>query len=246
MLVIGLNPTLEALEFNPKSIQKIIILNTVSGTKLSRIMKLANAKKIPIERASKENFEKVFDSTNKSEGISQGVAAFADDFEYYDFQPLMEEIAEQKQVLFVILDEIQDPHNFGAIIRTSAAAGVDAILVSEKNSAKVNHTVVKTSAGATNHIKICMLSNIYKAISALKENGFKLYGTETKSKVDLYNCVFEPRSAIVFGNEGKGIRKNISSLCDELISIPIYGKVESLNVSVSAGIILYELTRRRK
>ena len=143
------------------------------------------------------------------------------------------------------MDEIQDPHNLGAIIRTSAAAGADGIILTEKNTAKVNHTVIKASAGAVNHIDIVQSRNIYKTIETLKEADFIVLGTSLNTKTSLYDYDFKGKYAVVLGNEGEGIRKNILKLCDGLFKIPLAGKMESLNVSVSAGVILYEALRQR-
>jgi len=145
----------------------------------------------------------------------------------------------------IVLDEIQDPHNLGAIIRTAVAAGADAIVVSEKNSAKINHTVIKTSSGATNYIKICLQNNIYNAINRLKESNFRVIGTSLNADNLHYDFDYTSHSAIILGNEGEGLRKNILKMCDSIIKIPIIGKIDSLNVSVSAGIILYEILRRK-
>ena len=157
----------------------------------------------------------------------------------------MNHLESKKHALLVILDEVQDPHNLGAIIRTSAAAGADAVIVSEKNSAKVTHTVIKSSAGAVNFIPIVLSRNIYKTISALKEGGFKIIGTDSKAGKALFQYRFPPHSAVVFGSEGYGIRTNIRKLCDELIKIPLTQNVQSLNVSVAAGIVLYEVGRQK-
>src|SRR5439155_16749725 len=116
--------------------------------------------------------------------------------------------------------------------------------VSEKNSAKVNHTVIKTSSGATNYIKISMQNNIYNAIERLKESNFKVTGTSLNAENLHYDYDFTSHCAIVLGNEGEGLRKNILKMCEELIRIPILGKIDSLNVSVSAGVILYEILRQ--
>ncbi len=244
MLIIGRNPILEALRHSPDSIKKIIIFDNPTDNKINKILGIAEKKNIGVERVSKNNFEKLFDEKNKSEGISQGIIAEAEDFMYADFDRTLTELKDKKQSVVLILDEIQDPHNLGAIIRTASASGADAIIISEKNSAKINHTVIKTSSGAVNYIKICLQSNIYKAIKRLKESNFKVTGTVLNSPDIHYDFDYGSHCAIVFGNEGEGLRKNISSLCDALIKIPVSSKINSLNVSVSAGVILYEILRQ--
>ena len=244
MIIIGRNPILETLKKNPKSVKKIVLLDTMQDEKILRILALADKYKIFNEKYVKNKFEKLFDEKNKSDGISQGIIAEVEDCVYADFEAVLSDLKDKKQAIVIVLDEIQDPHNLGAIIRTAVAAGADAIVVSEKNSAKVNHTVIKTSSGATNYIKICMQSNIYNAIERLKESGFKVTGTSLNADAIHYDYDYTSHCAIVLGNEGEGLRKNILKMCEELIQIPILGKIDSLNVSVSAGVILYEILRQ--
>jgi len=242
-LIIGRNPVLEALRFNSKSIEKISILQGLTDKKIKQIEEEAKQKNITIEFLPKHVFQKLFDDTNKSEGISQGIIAVTEEFNYSSIDDIL---ADNKPITtLLILDEIQDPHNLGAIVRTASAAGIEGILITEKNSAKVNHTVVKTSSGAVNHIKIALIENIYETIDMLKSKGFVIIGSDNNGKTHLYEFNFPEKNVIIFGNEGEGIRKNIIKLCDRVINIPIRGKIESLNVSVSAGIILYELLRQR-
>src|SRR5258706_4979327 len=158
MLIIGRNPILETLKKNPKSVKKIVLLDTMQDEKILRILAIADKYKIFHEKYVKNKFEKLFDEKNKSDGISQGIIAEVKDFIYADFDKVIADLKDKKEAVVLVLDEIQDPHNLGAIIRTAVASGADAIVVSEKNSAKVNHTVFKTSSGAINYIKICLQS----------------------------------------------------------------------------------------
>jgi 23S rRNA (guanosine2251-2'-O)-methyltransferase len=147
----------------------------------------------------------------------------------------------------VALDEIQDPHNLGAIIRCCAATGVSSVLLTEKNTAKVNHTVIKTSSGATNHVSISLVKNIYEAIHELKSLSFNIVGTSLNADVSHFDYRFNSKTVLLLGNEGLGLRKNIIKLCDNIIRIPILSKrIDSLNVSVAAGVILYEIIRQAK
>ncbi len=246
MFVIGRNPVAETLKFNPHSIKKIVLLEGLSDNKIKEIIRFAGRNNIRVELKNKKDFEKILDKKDKSEGVSQGVIAEVTEFKYSDINSILEKVKPKNDVLLLILDEIQDPHNLGAIIRTAAAAGTDGIILTEKNTAKVNHTVIKASAGAVNHIDIVQSRNIYKTIEALKEDNFIVLGTSLNTKVSLYDMLFKGKYAIVLGNEGEGIRKNILKLCDELFKIPLSGKIESLNVSVSAGVILYEVLRQRR
>lgn len=245
MLVIGRNPVFETLRFSPETINKIVFLIGLTDSKITELERTAKLKNITVEKLSKEQFEKLFDKKDKSEGISQGVFADVKEFEYAKTTEILKFAENIAAVTLVILDEVQDPHNFGAIIRTAAAAGAAGIIISDKNSVKVNHTVIKASSGTTNHIKISKESNIYKTIAVLKESGYKIIGTMLKNTQDLYKFSFPDKCAVVFGGEGSGLRKNIINLCDEIIKIPMSGKIESLNVSVSAGIVLFEILRQR-
>ncbi|KXK56689.1 MAG: TrmH family rRNA methyltransferase [Chlorobi bacterium OLB5] len=245
MLVIGRNPVFETLKNSPESINKIVFLNGLTDNKITELERTAKLKNITVEKLSKEQFEVLFDKKDKSEGISQGVFAEVKDFEYSKTTEILKFAENNDTVTLVILDEVQDPHNFGAIIRTAAAAGALGIIISDKNSVKVNHTVIKTSSGATNHIKISKEPNIYKTIAVLKESGYKIIGTMLKNSDDIYNYRFPEKCAVVFGGEGSGLRKNIINLCDAVVKIPMSGKIESLNVSVSAGVVLFEILRQR-
>ncbi|MGA2669127.1 MAG: 23S rRNA (guanosine(2251)-2'-O)-methyltransferase RlmB [Ignavibacteria bacterium] len=245
MFIIGRNPIIEALRFNPSGIKRILILENPADKKIKEIIKYAEKYDIVIERNTKIEFEKYFDKKNKSEGISQGIAAEVSEFKYSSLNEVMDEISSKENPLIIILDEIQDPHNLGAIIRTGAASGADAVIISEKNSAGVNHTVIKSSSGAVNYIKIVQSNNIYKTILYLKENSYRIIGTSLKASKTHYDLDYSGRISVMFGNEGEGLRKNLLKLCDELIKIPINSKIESLNVSVAAGVILFEALRQR-
>ena len=242
-LIIGRNPVLEALKFDPQSIEKISILLGLTDKKIKLIEHEAKRKNIIIEYLGKPLFQKLFDQTNKSEGISQGIIAVTGEFKYTSLEDILTE--NKTKSALILLDEIHDPHNLGAIIRTAAAGGIDAVIITEKNSAKVNHTVIKTSSGAVNFIKIALIQNIYKTIEFLKKEGYTVIGADNNSESDVYKYNFPGKSVLIFGNEGEGIRKNIIKLCDKTLKIPVSGKIESLNVSVSAGIIIFELLRQK-
>ncbi|MBZ0202415.1 MAG: 23S rRNA (guanosine(2251)-2'-O)-methyltransferase RlmB [Ignavibacteria bacterium] len=246
MLVIGRNPVNEVLKFNPASIKRIIMLDSLTDSKLKELIHKAESKNILVDKLSKIEFIKLIDPKDKSDGISQGIVAEVEDFTYSKTTEILKSLNDAETGTLIILDEVQDPHNFGAIIRTAVCAGADGIVISDKNSVKVNHTVVKSSSGATNYIKISKEPNIYKTIEVIKDSGYKIIGTVLRSSVELFNFTFPQKCALVLGSEGEGLRKNIINLCDHLVTIPLNGKIDSLNVSVSAGIILYEILRQRK
>ncbi|RPI13401.1 MAG: 23S rRNA (guanosine(2251)-2'-O)-methyltransferase RlmB [Ignavibacteriae bacterium] len=245
MLIVGRNPVIEAIKFNPHSIKKIIVLNNLSDNKLIEIIKTAEKNSITVEKKNKIEFEKIFDKRDKSKGISQGIAAETEEFAYANYNKTLTNLKNKEKATVVLLDEIQDPHNLGAIIRTSVAAGADAIFITEKNSAKVNHTVIKTSSGAANYIDIVQVNSIYQAIQDLNNAGLEVIGTSLNAKSYHSGYKFANKTAIVLGNEAIGLRKNVLKLCDNVIKIQIIGRIDSLNVSVAAGVLLYEILRQR-
>jgi len=163
------------------------------------------------------------------------------DYQYHNIK----EISDEEEVV-LILDHIEDPHNFGAIIRTCEAAGISTIIIPQDRQVPVNSTVMKTSAGTLNNVKIVMVSNIVNAIEELKKNGFWVVGTTLEDSQDYREIDYSSKIALVMGNEGKGISNLVVKKCDFLAKIPMYGKTNSLNVSVATGIMIYEVIRNRK
>jgi 23S rRNA (guanosine2251-2'-O)-methyltransferase len=145
-----------------------------------------------------------------------------------------------------LLDSVQDPHNLGAIIRSAEAAGVDGIILTTDKSASVNETVEKTSAGAVSNIKICRVTNLNRTIQELKDEGYWIYGSQLEGAQQHTKLDYKNPIALILGNEEKGIRRLVAENCDFLVKIPMKGKTESLNVSVAAGILLFEINRQRE
>ena len=146
----------------------------------------------------------------------------------------------------VILDHLEDPHNLGAIIRTSEAAGVDAIIIPKDRQVQVNSTVMKTSAGALTNMEVISVSNIVNAMDKLKKMGFWIVGTALEESIDYRDIDYQGKIALVIGNEGKGISNIVRKSCDFVAKIPMYGEINSLNASVASGIMIYEVVRNRK
>ena len=175
----------------------------------------------------------------KYKGNHQGIVLDIEDYKYYSLDDVY------NSNFVVILDHLEDPHNFGAIIRTCEAAGVDYIIIPKKRSVEVNSTVMKVSAGALNNMKIVEVSNLSNAIDKLKDKGFWIYATDMDG-IDYTSVEYDPKTVLVIGAEGNGISKLISEKSDFIISIPMKGKINSLNASVAAGITIYEVLRQRK
>ena len=176
-------------------------------------------------------------------GLHQGIIAQVDDYKTYDLKEITNSI-NKEYPLVVMLDHIEDPHNFGAIIRTSEALGVDAIIIPEDRSVGINSTVIKTSVGAIENIKIIKVTNLVNAIKYLKDRGYWIIGTDMSS-TSISDIDYKMPICLVIGNEGKGISRIVRENCDYIASIPMTGKVNSLNASVAAGIIIYEIINKR-
>ncbi len=170
-------------------------------------------------------------------GNHQGIAADINDYIYLPFSEVL------KKETIVMLDHLEDPHNFGSIIRTCECAGINTIIIPKDRSVNVNETVMRISSGALSYVEVCMVSNLNNAIKTLKENGFFIYGADMDGR-DYKSITYSKKVCLIIGNEGKGIKENTLKNCDEVISIPMRGKINSLNASVSAGILIYHIMER--
>lgn len=226
MIVYGKNVAKEVID-SKKRINKVIISDKFSDKEI--LSKLNGIKK---EVCDSRKLDEMF------KGNHQGIALDIEDYKYSELTEVL------NSNFIVMLDHLEDPHNFGAIIRTCEAAGVDAIVIPKNRSVEVNSTVMKVSAGALNNVKIVEVTNLVNAIKKLKDNGFWVYGTdmdgETYTKVS-----YDSKTVLVIGAEGNGISKLVSENCDFMIKIPMIGKINSLNASVAAGIVIYEVFRQR-
>jgi 23S rRNA (guanosine2251-2'-O)-methyltransferase len=232
-LLAGIHPVREALRAQ-HSLDKILIAKGVSGPRIQEIVDLARAASVPVRFEARETLDRA------GKGAShQGVLAFGSAHTYSELEPLLE-----GSRLLVLLDGVEDPHNLGAIIRTAHAAGADAVVVPERRSAPLTETVDRAASGALEYLPVARVVNIARALDHLKERGFWIYGVDERG-AELYDRVaFNTPSAIVLGGEGKGLHQNVQKHCDVLLRIPMAGKIASLNVSVAAGIVLFEWRRR--
>nr|WP_307775396.1 23S rRNA (guanosine(2251)-2'-O)-methyltransferase RlmB [uncultured Cetobacterium sp.] len=230
--VIGINPVIELLQNKTTNIEKIEIFKGAREEKLGKLKSLASARNI-----------KIF-SVGKKEENSQGVVAYISDYDYYvEMGEFLEKIAKDEKSIVLILDGVQDPRNFGAIIRSAEIFGVKGIIIPERNSVKINETVIKTSTGAIEHVDIVKVTNVSDAISKLKKLDFWVYGAEGSGTKYYHEEKYPNKTALVLGSEGDGIRKKVKENCDILVKIPMHGKINSLNVSVAGGIILSEIAK---
>lgn len=236
MIISGKNSVFEAIK-SGITINRIWFLQ---GTKLNDdIIALAKQNKIRFEFADKQMLD-------KKSPHNQGVVAEVVDFEYSEVEDILL-VAKNKQedAFILILDGIEDPHNFGAIIRSAECAGVHGIIIPKHRQVPVNDTVVKTSAGAISNMKIAKVTNINQTIDALKEEGIWVFGLEAKGE-NAYKTNLKGAIALVVGSEGYGISALTVKKCDGIISFPLKGKVNSLNASVASGIAVYEVLRQRQ
>jgi len=237
--IYGRNPVEELLKTNPEQIEKIFLRKGIKKHSLSYILTAASDNRIPVADVPGS---KLFDMVGRVN--DQGIVAAVSQAEYTEFEDWLETVQPDADTAILLLDEIEDPHNFGAILRTAAAAGISAVIVAKHRQAPVNATVFKTSAGTAGRIPIVRAVNLNQAILTLKENSFWIAGLDMDGDL-LWDQNFDMPMAFVIGNEGRGLRKKTSEHCDFLLSIPMQNRVESLNASVSAALVCYEWRRQR-
>lgn len=230
MLVYGKNVVNEILDNNTK-IYKVFLDNKFNDEVLLNKINKRNLKKFHID---KNKLDKMCNNS-----VNQGIALDIEDYKYYDIKDILEDINSN---FVVMLDSIEDPHNFGAIIRTCECAGVNYIIIPKKRSVSVNSTVYKTASGALSHMKIVEVVNLSNTIDKLKKEGYWVYGADMDGK-DYREVDFKGKTCLVIGSEGHGMKMGISNNCDMIVSLPMKGKINSLNASVAAGILIYEIMK---
>ena len=236
----GRNAVIELLN-SGRDINKIFIQNGEKHGSINKIISMAKEKRIVINKVDKMKMDNISETKRH-----QGVIAIVAPYNYSTIDEILEYAHNKKEEPFLlILDGIEDVHNLGSIIRTAETAGVHGIIIPKRRAASVNATVAKTSAGAVEYMKIARVSNLNETIKQLKENGLWIIGTEMNAKIKYYDQDYKFPIAIVIGNEGEGISSLVKKNCDILINIPMKGKINSLNASVSTGIILYEVLKQR-
>ena len=239
MYIEGKNAIKQAIESNI-TINKVMVDKNFQGRK-DEIINLAVQKKIKFEFVPRV----VLDKKSKTKH-HQGYIAESVDFDYSSVEDILNVATEKKSNSFIVLlDGIEDPHNFGAIIRSCECAGVDGIIIPKDRSVEVNATVIKTSVGTVDDIPISMVTNLNQTIKDLKEKGFWVVGTDMDG-TDYRELDYKGKIALVIGNEGKGMSDIIRKSCDFIAKIPMYGKVNSLNASVASGIMIYEVVRQKR
>lgn len=237
MIVEGINVVRELIKAD-KRIDKVIVEKS-ENKDLVKLTDMARSKGIKVEIVDKQTLERI------NKGKTQGILAFVPNFKYCDVDDILF-VAEQKneKPFIVILDGITDPHNLGAIIRTCECAGVHGVIIPENRACEVNDTVYKTSAGAIVHTKIAMVTNITRTIKDLQEKGVWVYALEAGDK-RIYSADFTYPTALIVGSEGKGVSRLVKETADEVLSLDMFGQVNSLNASNASAIAVYEVVRQR-
>lgn len=232
MLVYGRNVAKEILKKDKKVI-KIILQEGFDDKEINSLIEKGNFR---VEVKSKRDIERLAD------GVHQGIILDIPDYQYKELKYVLN----NDPSFVVLLDHLEDPHNLGAIIRTCEAAGVDAIIMPKDRQVQINSTVMKTSVGTLDNMDIVSVSNLVNAIDILKQNGFWVVGTALEDSVDYREIDYSGKIALVIGNEGSGMSQLVKKNCDFIAKIPMYGTTNSLNASVAAGIMIYEVVRDRK
>lgn len=233
-VTLGIHPVREALRAR-RPLDKVLIAKGSGGPRIQEIVALCRDQQVPVRFEARETLDRA------SKGVShQGVMAFGAAHQYADFEAVL-----QGSKLLVFLDGVEDPHNLGAIARTAHAAGADAIVVPDRRSAPLTETVARSAAGALEYLPISRVTNINRALEQCKAAGFWVYGIDERG-ADQYDGVqFHSPTALVLGAEGHGLHEAVKKHCDFLVRIPMAGEVASLNVSVAAGVVLFEWRRRQ-
>ena len=238
-VVFGIRAVIEAIE-SGKQVDKVLMKKDLGGELARELLSVTREYNVPVQRVPVERINKV---TRKNH---QGVIAFMAAVDYYHVDDIVPALYDEGiNPLVVMLDGVTDVRNFGAIARTCECAGVNCIVIPERNSVSVNADAVKTSAGALNYLPVCRERNLVKAVQYLRDSGFKVMGASEKTDLNYTKADFTGPVAIVLGAEDTGISTDVLKLCDTLVAIPEFGQINSLNVSVAGGIMIYEVVRQR-
>ena len=238
-VVFGIRAVIEAIE-SGKQVDKVLMKKDLGGELARELLSVTREYNVPVQHVPVERINKV---TRKNH---QGVIAFMAAVDYYHVDDIVPALYDEGiNPLVVVLDGVTDVRNFGAIARTCECAGVNCIVIPERNSVSVNADAVKTSAGALNYLPVCRERNLVKSVQYLRDSGFKVMGASEKTDLNYTKADFTGPVAIVLGAEDTGISTDVLKLCDTLVAIPEFGQINSLNVSVAGGIMIYEVVRQR-
>jgi 23S rRNA (guanosine2251-2'-O)-methyltransferase len=233
-ILIGIHPVAEALRAR-RPLDRVLVAKGVGGARVQEIIDLSRKNSTPLRFEERAALDRLAGSA-----AHQGVVALGAAKQYAE----LDDIVGAAHML-VVLDGLEDPHNLGAVIRTAHAAGADAVVVPERRAAGLTDTVAKAAAGALEHLPVIRVTNINRALEDLKKAGFWAYGVDERGDQSYDTVDYAERAVLVFGAEGKGLHQMVRQHCDVLLRIPMSGKISSLNVSVAAGVVLFDWKRRR-
>jgi 23S rRNA (guanosine2251-2'-O)-methyltransferase len=238
LIIFGINAVMEKLKSSPEQVFEVMIVEGRERGALGAVIEEARRLGLPVRYVKIHNLSALTEG-----GLHQGVAVTAAPYGYHSFNELLE-AAGSAAIRILVLDGLTDPRNFGALLRSAEGAGVHHVVTPKDRAVGVTPAVVKTSAGAVNYVKIYRVSNLTRALQALKQAGCWIVGLDAGALECVYDREYPEKLAVVLGSEGEGIRPLVRRQCDFLVSLPMRGKVASLNVSVAGGIFLYELARQ--
>ena len=240
-VVVGRNAVAEALK-SGRAVNRLLVADQDGQGSIREILRLARESGAIVEMGARSQIEAI------ARGVRhQGVLAYTSPVDYTPLDELLEAAREKSDAPFLLLlDELEDPHNLGAILRTADAVGVDGVLIPKRRSCPLSATVAKTSAGAVEYVPVARIGNIAQTIKTLKQEGFWVVGADMDGTSDYYDADLTGATVLVVGNEGRGISRLVRESCDILVRIPMFGKINSLNVSVAGAVLMYESLRQRE
>jgi len=240
-VIAGRKPVIEALRAGT-AIERVLLLVGVQGQGIADIQRLAQQARVPVVQVSRQEFREL-----APEHATQGVLAVISARSLVDLDEILEHPRKRhEQGFLLVLDEIEDPQNLGALVRTAECAGVHGVIIPKHHAATVTSAVVKASAGATEHMPIAEVTNVAQTLKRLKDEGYWVVGLDGSGDRPYTAVDFELPVALVVGNEGRGIRRLVKERCDFLVKIPLRGKISSLNASVAGAVVMYEVLRQRE
>ncbi|MBM3775444.1 MAG: 23S rRNA (guanosine(2251)-2'-O)-methyltransferase RlmB [Acidobacteria bacterium] len=234
-MLAGIHPVAEALRAR-RPLERVLIARGAAGPRLQEIVELSREYSIPVRFEPRGALDRIAGSA-----AHQGVVALGAAKTYAD----LDQVSAGARML-VVLDGVEDPHNLGAIVRTALAAGADAVVIPERRAAGLTGVVAKAAAGALEYLPVARVGNLNRALEQLAERGFWIYGVDERGQVDYHTVDYASPAALVFGGEGRGLHELTRRHCNVVLRIPVSGKIPSLNVSVAAGVVLFDWARRRR
>lgn len=239
--IVGRNPVLELLR-SGRSVNKIWIAEGSQKGPISQVMSMAKEAKIQVQIVPKKKIDQVADGQ-----VHQGVVALVAAYEYVEVEDLLRKAADLGEPPFIlILDEIEDPHNLGSILRTADVVGAHGVIIPKRRAVGLTSTVAKSSAGAMEYVPVARVTNIVRTMEELKEKGVWMAGTDASGEQDIREARFDMPIGIVIGSEGKGMSRLVRETCDFVVRLPMVGHVNSLNASVAAALLMFEVMRQRR